>query len=147
MSRTKPRVYVVLKRSSWSKWVEEEHDARIVALLEAGDESVRRMRPGHLDHTETVEEVRAALADLGCEVVWHDRPHHFRIDGRCDLVVTVGGDGTLLGASLGIGLGRPASSESTARPRTPSGSFAPPRRATCASRSPRLSRAPSSASS
>jgi len=98
-----PRVLVVLKRSSWRKWVEEEGDARIVALLEAGDETVRRMRPGHIDHTETIEEVRQALADLGAEVVWHDRPHHFRVDGRADLVVTVGGDGTLLGASHGIG--------------------------------------------
>jgi NAD+ kinase len=100
-----PRVHVVLKRSSWSKWVEEEGDARIVALVEAGDETVRRMRPGHVDHVETIEETRKALADLGAEVVWHEHPHHFEVDGRCDLVVTVGGDGTLLGASHGIGPG------------------------------------------
>jgi NAD+ kinase len=105
--RRAPRVLVVLKRSSWRKWVEEEADARIVALLDAGDETVRRMRPGHIDHTETIEEVRQALADLGAEVVWHDRPHHFRVDAPCDLVVTVGGDGTLLGASHGIGPGVP----------------------------------------
>ncbi len=102
-----PRVLVVLKRSSWRKWVEEEADARIVQLIDEGDETVRRMRPGHIDHTETIEEVRQALADLGAEVVWHDRPHHFRVDGPCDLVVTVGGDGTLLGASHGIGPGIP----------------------------------------
>jgi NAD+ kinase len=101
--RRPPRVRVVLKRSSWRKWVEEEADPHIVALLDAGDETVRRMRPGHIDHTETIEEVRKALADLGAEVVWHDRPHHFRVEGPCDLVVTVGGDGTLLGASHGIG--------------------------------------------
>jgi NAD+ kinase len=98
-----PRVCVVLKRSSWRKWVEQEADPRVVALLEAGDETVRRMRPGHIDHTETVEEVRTALADLGAEVAWHERPHHFQIEGRCDLVVIVGGDGTLLAASHGIG--------------------------------------------
>jgi NAD+ kinase len=96
-------VHVVLKRSSWSKWVDQEHDARIISLLEVGDESVRRMRPGHLDHTETIEEVRGALVHLGADVVWHDQPHAFTIEGRCDLVVTVGGDGTLLGASHGIG--------------------------------------------
>ncbi len=106
-NRGAPRVFVVLKRSSWRKWVEEEADARIVALLDAGDETVRRMRPGHVDHMETIEEVRHALADLGAEAVWHDRPHHFRVDGACDLVVTVGGDGTLLGASHGIGPGVP----------------------------------------
>jgi NAD+ kinase len=103
----KPRVCVVLKRSSWRKWVEEEKDLRITRLLDAGDETVRRMRPGHEDHTATVDEVRHALADLGAEVTWSDRPHGFRVEGRCDLVVTVGGDGTLLAASHGIGSGTP----------------------------------------
>jgi NAD+ kinase len=98
---------VVLKRSSWRKWVEEERDARIAALLEAKDETVRRMRPGHLDHMETVDEVKRALNELGAKVSWHDRPHIFRVRGRCDLVVTVGGDGTLLAASHGIGPGVP----------------------------------------
>ncbi len=104
---SQPHVCVVLKRSSWRKWVEEEHDSRIAALLEAGDETVRRMRPGHDDHTETVAEVREALADVGAETTWHDRPHEFRTDLRCDLVVTVGGDGTLLAASHGIPPGVP----------------------------------------
>jgi NAD+ kinase len=98
---------VVLKKSSWRKWVEEERDARIAALLEARDESVRRMRPGHIDHMEAVEEVKRVLGALGAKVEWHDRPHDFRVKGRCDLVVTVGGDGTLLAASHGIGPGVP----------------------------------------
>lgn len=102
-----PRVAVVLKRSSWRKWVEEERDARIAALLEAQDDAVRRMRPGHVDHMETVEEVKRALAELGAKVTWHDRPHNFNVKARCDLVVTVGGDGTLLAASHGIGSGIP----------------------------------------
>lgn len=102
-----PRVSVVLKRSSWRKWVEEEADARIAELLEAGDETVQRMRPSHLDHLETIDEVRRALQELGAEVTWHDQPHSFRIDDRHDLVITVGGDGTLLGASHGIGPGVP----------------------------------------
>jgi NAD+ kinase len=103
----RPRVCVVLKRSSWRKWVEEENDVRITRLLEAGDETVRRMRPGHEDHIATVEEVRRALAELGADATWSDRPHGFRVEGRCDLVVTVGGDGTLLAASHGIGSGTP----------------------------------------
>jgi NAD+ kinase len=101
------RVAVVLKRSSWRKWVEEEHDARIASLLEAGDETVRRMRHSHDDHTETVDEVRRALADLRVDTLFYDRPHEFKVEGRCDLVVTVGGDGTLLAASHGIGSGVP----------------------------------------
>ena len=81
----KPRVCVVLKRSSWRKWVEEEHDVRITRLLEAGDETVRRMRPGHEDHTATVDEVRHALADLGAETTWSERPHGFHVEGRGEL--------------------------------------------------------------
>jgi NAD+ kinase len=105
----RPRVAVVLKRSSWRKWVEEERDARIIALIEAGDETVRRMRPGHADHTETIEETRRALEELGADATWFDRPHAFQVPSgeRCDLVVTVGGDGTLLAASHGIGPGIP----------------------------------------
>ncbi len=109
-SRGAPNVCVVLKRSSWRKWVEEEGDARILELIQAGDETVKRMRPGHIDHMETVEEVRNTLANLGARVHWNDTPHEFQSDetpGRCDLVVTVGGDGTLLGASHGIGAGVP----------------------------------------
>jgi NAD+ kinase len=104
---SRPRVAVVLKRSSWRKWVEEERDARIASLLEAGDETVRRMRASHADHTETIDEVRRALSELRVDAQWFDRPHEFRVEGRCDLVVTVGGDGTLLAASHGIGGGVP----------------------------------------
>jgi NAD+ kinase len=102
-----PHVSVVLKRSSWRKWVEEEEDPRIATLLERGDETVQRMRQSHDDHVETIEEVRQALIELGTEATWHDRPHSFRIEGGCDLVVVVGGDGTLLGASHGVGPGVP----------------------------------------
>jgi NAD+ kinase len=106
-SSSGPRVALVLKRSYFRKWVEERHDTLIESLLEAGDETVSRMRPGHLDHVETVEETRAALADLGVDASWYERPHEFRADDGWDLVVTVGGDGTLLAASHGIGPGVP----------------------------------------
>jgi NAD+ kinase len=100
-------VSVVLKRSSWRKWVEEEKDARVGALIDAGDETVRRVRPAHREHVETIEEVREALSDLHAVVTWHDRAPGFRVEGPCDLVVTVGGDGTLLAASHGVGPGVP----------------------------------------
>ncbi len=103
----RPRVEVVLKRSSWRKWVEEENDPHVRRLIAADDETVRRMRPGHREHAETVEEVRRALQTLGATVRWHEHPHTFRVTGACDLVVTVGGDGTLLAASHGLGPGVP----------------------------------------
>jgi NAD+ kinase len=102
-----PRVAVVLKRSSWRKWVDEEKDARVKRLLDADDDTVRRMRPSHREHVETVEEVREALERLRVAATFHDHAATFLVEGRCDLVVTVGGDGTLLAASHGIGPGVP----------------------------------------
>jgi NAD+ kinase len=100
-------VCVVLKRSSWRRWVEEESDARIAALLDAGDETVSRMQASHQAHMETIEELRRALAELGAVASWHDLPHAFQVTGPCDLVISVGGDGTLLAASHGVGPGVP----------------------------------------
>ncbi len=101
------RVAVVLKRSSWRKWVDEEKDPRVKRLLDADDDTVRRMRPSHREHVETVEEVREALDRLQVAATFHDHAATFLVEGRCDLVVTVGGDGTLLAASHGIGPGVP----------------------------------------
>jgi NAD+ kinase len=43
------------------------------------------------------------MAELGAQASFFERPHEFRADDGWDLVVTVGGDGTLLAASHGIG--------------------------------------------
>jgi len=102
-----PRVSIVVKRSMWSRWVDEEHDERVTTLLDVEDETVRRVRPAHVDHCETVDEVRQALTDLGAQAHWVARPHKFEVASGCDLVVTIGGDGTLLAASHGIGRGIP----------------------------------------
>jgi NAD+ kinase len=103
VSHRTERVAVVLKRSAWRKWVEEERDEQIMSLVETGDEIVQRMRQSHLDHMETVAEVEHVLYDLGAHTSWHDQPLDFRAEDGANLVVTVGGDGTLLAASHGIG--------------------------------------------
>ncbi len=97
------RVEVVLKRSAWSKWVEQEADPDVARLIAEHDETVRRMHASHVDHFETIEEVRTALDDLNLTARWSDRPHAFRVGDDTELVIIVGGDGTLLGASHGIG--------------------------------------------
>jgi NAD+ kinase len=103
----RPHVCVVCKRSSWRKWVEEENDARVAALLDANDEVVGRLRSAHQEHVETIEEVRKVFSGLDAIVAWHDWAPGFRVDGGCDLIVTVGGDGTVLAASHGVGPGIP----------------------------------------
>ena len=87
--------------------MEEEHDARIETLLATGDPTVRRMVASHTDNQETVAEVRAALEELGVQATFGENPHAPDSDDAYDLVITVGGDGTLLAASHHVGAHTP----------------------------------------
>ena len=100
------RVAVVQKRTTYQKFVVEEHDPLLARLLRRHDPSVVRLRSSHEAHEETVREVDAALAALGADVAFRGGPRG-RIPSRIDLVVTIGGDGTLLAASHQIGAGIP----------------------------------------
>jgi len=97
------RVVVVVKRTAYRLFVEEEQDERIARLLRKNDPTVRKMRRSHDEHEGTIEEVDRALRQLGVETLWIRRAHApFEVDGA-KLVVTVGGDGTLLAASHRVG--------------------------------------------
>ena len=97
------RVIVVVKRTAYRLFVEEEQDERITRLLKKNDPTVRKMRRSHDEHEGTIEEVDRALRKLGAEAIWIRRAHApFDVDGA-RLVVTVGGDGTLLAASHRVG--------------------------------------------
>jgi NAD+ kinase len=91
-----------VKRTSYGTFVLQGDEPRVGELLAAGDPTVRRMRRSHEDHVETQGEVRAALAELGAKADFYEGSRA-RIEGRYDLVVTVGGDGTVLGASHQLG--------------------------------------------
>lgn len=96
-------VVVVVKRTAYRLYVEEEHDERVVRLLEKDDPSVSRVRLSHEEHEATVQEVREALNQLGVRTTWVRRAHVAFDTKGASLVVTVGGDGTLLGASRHVG--------------------------------------------
>ena len=100
------KIAVVQKRTTYRKFVVEEHDPLLARLLRRHDPTVRRLRSSHEAHEETVREVDRALDQLGADVVFRGGPRG-RIPARVDLVITIGGDGTLLAASHQIGDGIP----------------------------------------
>ena len=115
------RVLVVAKKTTYRRFVMEQTDARIASLLERGDVSVRKLLKSHEDHEAAISEVIGALDGLGMP---HKRVEAsaLRSAVKGDLVVTVGGDGTLLRASHEIGDGIPVLGINSA-PRTSVGFF------------------------
>jgi NAD+ kinase len=103
MSNNGRRVIVVVKRSSYTRFVEEEGDPRAKQLLRRRDPAVARWTEAHRDHKRTVESVLQALEKLGARVLVIRRAHAAFDAADAKLVVVVGGDGTLLAASHNVG--------------------------------------------
>ncbi len=101
-SAPNPRVALIIKRSAYRVQVEERKNGRIKRLLAARDPAVAQLRAAHEDHEATVREVEAALSVLGVDVAFIGSVGD-EFDARgLDLVITVGGDGTLLSASHSV---------------------------------------------
>jgi NAD+ kinase len=96
------RVLVVSKKSAYEQYVRRHRMARVRALLRAKDPVVANLQRADLHHGETLIEVRAALEKLGLRARFRDRSMVGTIEDF-DLVITVGGDGTLLSVSHSIG--------------------------------------------
>ena len=96
------KLLVVVKTSSYETYVEQLKDPRTTALLARNDPAVARVLRSHTDHGATVREVMAAIDALGAtaKIVTNEE---LRTQRGADLVVTVGGDGTLLTASHEVG--------------------------------------------
>jgi NAD+ kinase len=98
----KPKVVIVTKRTAIERFVEEGKDPRVAKLLRRSDPSVRRWQRAHDDHLRTLERVERVLERLGAQT-WLVRGAGGRFDERgVSLVVSVGGDGTLLSASHNV---------------------------------------------
>jgi NAD+ kinase len=98
MTRSIERVLVVSKKSAYDLYVRQHKMRRVRELLRKGDPSVERLVRADQHHRETLDEVREALRALGIKGRFRDRAQLGEVDGF-DLVVTVGGDGTLLSVS------------------------------------------------
>lgn len=96
---TAPRVIIISKRTQYWRFVEDHPTPRVQALLAQGDPSVARWEKAHRDHHSALERVEAEFRRLGART-WVLYGPHVRFDtSDAALVVTVGGDGTLLAAS------------------------------------------------
>ena len=97
-----PRVAFIMKRSAWSTMVQPSGGTRLRRLIAEGDPTVSRLRSTHDAHTRTVDELHAAFDRLGVEAVPIDDSTRNITARKFALVVTVGGDGTLLRASHSV---------------------------------------------
>ncbi len=97
-----PRVLVIYKKSTYQLWVSERKNPHARALLERRDRSVERMEAAHEDHVHTIQEARRILEKLGVDARFRYRADADRAE-NFDLVITLGGDGTLLWASHLVG--------------------------------------------
>lgn len=97
-----PRIALLVKRSAWAIYLEDKADPHLRSLLEAGDPVIERLRDSHAEHERTVQEVKAALTELAADWTIVPRSREGFDSSKFDLVVTVGGDGTLLSASHSV---------------------------------------------
>jgi NAD+ kinase len=93
------REVVVVYKKSQLQLAGEKRNSRIRKLLRQRDPSVEKMRAAHEAHVDTLREVERTLraAKVGFHRVYRARLRAHMTEGR--LVVSVGGDGTLLDAS------------------------------------------------
>lgn len=103
MSRTAPLVCVVAKRSQFQRHVRDRRDERAIELLARHDPVVARWRKADDAHRRTLDQVMHELDRLGAEVRLVSSPAERFTPRGAALVMTVGGDGTLLATSHRIG--------------------------------------------
>lgn len=108
-----PRVLVVYKKSAYELHARERRHAGLRALLAAGGPPAERLLRAHRDHVETLAAARRVLERLGVRASFRHRAATAS-RGSFDLVVTLGGDGTVLRASHGVGADCPLVAINTA---------------------------------
>lgn len=90
---------LVYKKSKLALYVQEKRNKRIGQLVEEGASIVENLRPAHEAHAGTLEHVKRTLQEAGVSyrTCYRARLKPEETVGR--LVITVGGDGTVLDAS------------------------------------------------
>ncbi|MFK7985398.1 MAG: NAD(+)/NADH kinase [Sandaracinaceae bacterium] len=102
----RPRVLVIYKKSAYQIYVRERKNQHIQKLVEEGDPTVRNILAADAAHVETIDEVKRAGKALGVRMSLRYRSDEVHVEDY-ELIVTVGGDGTLLWASHRVPPGLP----------------------------------------
>jgi NAD+ kinase len=97
------RVVVIAKRTAYRRFVEDERDPRAKELLRKRAAAVSSWVEAHREHVRTLESVERRLARAGAQVLLVQRAHAAFDASDAELVIAVGGDGTLLAASHSVG--------------------------------------------
>lgn len=96
------RIVVVVKRTAYEVHREEGNE-RVMELIAQNDPTVRRLLGSHQEHEATLEELKRVLDEIGAKVSFVRGAETFFSTHNASLVLTVGGDGTLLSASHNVG--------------------------------------------
>lgn len=112
-ARKLPRVLVIYKKSAYDIYVRERRHAHIEQLVQARDPSALRLLRAHHAHLQSIEAARKTLTKLGVDARFRHRSDDTHAQ-NVDLVVTLGGDGTLLWASRLVAWGTPIVAVNTA---------------------------------
>jgi NAD+ kinase len=99
-------VLLIYKKSAYQIYVRERKNERIQELIAREDPTVANVLDADRHHVDTIEEARAACKELGVKGVFRYRSDQGLVEGF-DLIVTIGGDGTLLLASHRVPPGLP----------------------------------------
>lgn len=108
-----PRVLVIYKKSIVQLYVEEAKNKHVRRLIKENHPAVDRFVHAHRAHVESLEAARKALKQVGAQAEFRQRSENCDVD-EFDLVVTLGGDGTLLWASHNVGKHKPVLAINTA---------------------------------
>lgn len=95
------RALVVVKATPYAEY-QRRHDERVLRLLARHDPAVRNLRGADAEHRASLAQLDRALGASGATVVRTGDPSRAG-HGHFDLVITVGGDGTLLRTSHHVG--------------------------------------------
>lgn len=87
----------------YERVIQEQRDPKAISLFQRRDISVARWRKAHLAHQLTLKRVQQTLRALGAKITVLRSPGVVFDATDASLVVTVGGDGTLLAASHHVG--------------------------------------------